>query len=580
MHDPTSSPSPDRPEPEADVSPEMEELRRLLFGEEVEQVERLEQRVDRVAAMEEEGQVPALSRTLPDAIAMHGEDSRVLANALGPTIEKTIHISIRRNPKPFVDALFPIIGPAIRRSIAEALRSMVETINRALEHSLSVRSLQWRFEAMRTGRPFSEVVISHTLAYKVEHLFLIERSSGLPIQHVASDTAQELDTDVISGMMSAVQDFMRESFGASREQNLNRVEIGDLTLLIEPGPKAVLAAVVRGVLTRELRERLQDVIEMIHLQYGHSFTGYSGDMAAFDHVRPLLQAGLHMEMRPQATGNGKWIWVALGVFFLGSAIWLAWGVLQYQRFHRYVDTLRAAPGITVVDAGRQGGVWYVDGLRDPYATLPDRQDFEPDSIRYAWEPYIALDPDIVVRRLAAQWEAPGSVRLRMVEDSLIAAGTAPATWIQRARQRAGLTPGVRIYDDSALQPTDEATTEALVERIEATILLFENGSTELRPGQEGLLADLAASMLMLERRFAATAEPRAIWLSGHASTDGSPELNARLRTMRTRMIRDRLIDSGVPAGLLQTEEGGTLARSGQDTSFLNRSVTFRVGLAP
>ena len=52
-------------------------------------------------------------------------------------LEKTLTISVQRNPQPIVDAIFPVIGPAIRRSIREALKSMMDSVNNTLENSLS-----------------------------------------------------------------------------------------------------------------------------------------------------------------------------------------------------------------------------------------------------------------------------------------------------------------------------------------------------------------------------------------------------------------------------------------------------------
>ena len=57
----------------------------------------------------------------------------------------------RSNPGPLADALFPVMGPAIRKAVAAALAGMVEALNRTLEHSLSWRSIAWRLEALRTG---------------------------------------------------------------------------------------------------------------------------------------------------------------------------------------------------------------------------------------------------------------------------------------------------------------------------------------------------------------------------------------------------------------------------------------------
>jgi OOP family OmpA-OmpF porin len=582
MHDlsSTSSPNPDQgggANGPSDTPEELLELRRILVGEEAAQVQRLEHRVDRVVAMEEEGQVDAMSRTLPEAIARHGDDARALAQALSPTIEKTVHLSIRRNPKPFVDALFPIIGPVIRRSIAEALRSMVETINRTLEHSLSVRSIQWRVEAMRTGRPFSEVVLTHTLAYRVEHLFLIERASGLPLQHVSAEGASTLDSDVISGMMSAVQEFMRASFGASKDQGLNRVEMGDLTLLIEPGPRAVLAAVFRGVLTREMRERLQELIESIHLQYGPDFVRSAGKPEAFAHVRPLLHAGLLMETRPVAGRSTRWFWIVLGLLFLSSAVWLAQRTMDYLRFDAYVDQLRATPGVAVLDAGRRDGRWYVEGLRDLYAEEPVQvEGLDLAAIDQRWQPFIAQDAATFGRRLAAEWGAPAGVVFSLSGDSLRLSGEASYAWTLHARRRARLTPGIRVYDDRDLRVA-EADSAAIAAEVAHTVVLFDPGSAVLRPADVERLERLAAAVSWWMRQRSG----RAIAVVGHASPEGSLEANRRLRIERAEAVRVALVAGGVPEEKILVEEGPVLVGpSLEGAAYLNRSITIEGRTAP
>ena len=59
------------------------------------------------------------------------------SRALTPSLERAITASVRRNPRPLADALFPVMGPAIRKAVAHGLAGMVESFNRTLELSLS-----------------------------------------------------------------------------------------------------------------------------------------------------------------------------------------------------------------------------------------------------------------------------------------------------------------------------------------------------------------------------------------------------------------------------------------------------------
>ena len=58
------------------------------------------------------------------------------------------------------------------------------------------RSLKWRFEAWRTGRPFAEIVLLKTLVYRVDQVFLIHKETGLLLQHVVADEVRAKDAAV------------------------------------------------------------------------------------------------------------------------------------------------------------------------------------------------------------------------------------------------------------------------------------------------------------------------------------------------------------------------------------------------
>src|SRR5919109_162002 len=159
-----------------------EELRRLILSGEREQLRDLRDRVSN-----KERRSRDVASVLPEAVKLSRERGDELTQALQPAIEVSIMESIKRKPDTFVNALHPIIGPMVRRSIAESLRRLMQSLNQALEHTFSWRGLKWRFEALRTGKSFAEVVMLRSLVYRVEQLFLIHRKTSLSLLHVAAD---------------------------------------------------------------------------------------------------------------------------------------------------------------------------------------------------------------------------------------------------------------------------------------------------------------------------------------------------------------------------------------------------------
>jgi len=193
------------------VDPRLQQLRTLLVGHEIEVLSRLSEVVE-----DPEQLAGAVGRVLPTAIALASSDAR-LGQVLVPAVEKATQNSIRSDPRTLVNILYPLIVPAIRKSIGETIDETFQSFNESLKHSLTWRGLRWRWEAWRTGTSFAEVVLKHTLVYQVEHVFLIHRHTGLMISHVAAENAAGQDPQLVSSMLVAIQDFVRDSFsGAER----------------------------------------------------------------------------------------------------------------------------------------------------------------------------------------------------------------------------------------------------------------------------------------------------------------------------------------------------------------------------
>ena len=203
-------------------SNELGELRQLLVGPELKQLARLEARVAEPAS-----RAADLAEVLPEGI--RAAKARALGIALEPVFEKAFSHSVRKNPKELADAIYPIIGPAIRTSIAAAIRDFAEALNQIVEKSVSFRAIQWRIESIVSGKPFNEILLARSLLYSVDQVFLIHRRSGLLLLHAAARDSVLKDADMISGMLTAIQDFLSDSF-TEGGQNLETVDAGRFKL--------------------------------------------------------------------------------------------------------------------------------------------------------------------------------------------------------------------------------------------------------------------------------------------------------------------------------------------------------------
>ena len=562
---------------------DLAELRELILGAERRKLEELEQRLDSEGLSRE-----SLAEMLPSSIALRAGRDRQLALALAPTVENALSESVRRNPRPIATAIFPVLGPAIRKAIAEALSGLVFSINRALEHSFSPRGLRWRFEAWRTGVPFAQIVLRHALVYRVEQVFLIHGDTGLLLSHAASPDLASSDGDLISGMLTAIRDFVADSFAPEREAGgLRRFSVGELTVMVEQGPEAMIAAVVRGEAPDSLLVQLQHTLETIHLQFAEPLTDFDGDSAAFAPAQPLLEECLATVVATDRKheGNRRRMWIPWAVAALLLLLLVGGYVLRERmRWNRAVARLRAEPGIVLTHADRGGGRWLFAGLRDPLAPDPAALlagvDIDPSRVEQSWEPYLSLRPELVLARARRSLLPPAGVELSLSQETLRATGSAPLDWVASVRQMATMLPGVTTLDLSGVAPELPAALTKLESEIEAGRVMFDVGSSVIAPAGLAFVSSVAEKFSRLDAAATALGTRATVELIGRTDPTGTDDANAALSRDRAEAVLQALASEGVPRSRTSvTALGTSRPLSGVDPAErarINRSVSFDV----
>lgn len=432
---------------------DIDRIKSLLFGHEKKALDAITRRLEIP-----ESRTADIADVLPEAVLRsHASDPR-LARALEAPVEQCIKNSIRKDPHDFADALFPVIGPAIRKAIAEALRSMTQSLNQAIENSLSVRT---RFQAWRAGMPLGAYILQRNVIYRVEQAFLIKRSDGLLIEHVHHDGAISKDTDAVSAMFTAIQDFIQHSFEEEADENLTTAVLGELTLWAMHGPGAILVCVIRGVPPNALRNDLSSILERIHLNYGQALADYNGGSGVAG-IDLELEKCLLLEHREVEQAEPRKP-VAAIVLLLALAALLAWwfgsSIAERERLDRFRRALESTPGIVVTELRRVEGQVLVRGLRDPLSASPadlaPAAHLEPADLRLSLEPYQSLDGPIVERRARRVLRPPPGVGMRLDAGTLRLSGSAPAEWKQRAMSLSVALPGIDSIDISGMSRGDD-----------------------------------------------------------------------------------------------------------------------------
>ncbi len=453
-------------------------LRNLLLGEEKNKIEVLEQHFD-----DPEKRIQDVSSVLPQAVKLSICQDDKLNNELIPVVEDAIKASVKRDIHVFADALYPVMGPAIRKSISETFKHMIQSMNKVLEHSFSWRGIKWRFEAWKMGKSFAEVVLLHSLIYQVEQVFLIHKETGLLLHHTSLAEIVQQDTDLISSMLTAIQDFVHDSFNDSlnekddktkktkndSEHSLNQISLGEFSIWIEQGPDAVIAVVVKGTAPKKLRQKLILTLENIHHQHAKAMQNFSGDDTEFSIVDEQLQGCLLSQFQPE---NNKISWAIWGILFggiLGVIFWLFIYFQEVQHWQKYVQIIQSEPGLVITDISEDTGQYVIQGLRDPLAREPEKILTESsltqpvilgpltfniltqEQIVHRFEPYQSLTEGFIEKRAVQLLKAPDTVEISVKNGVLRVSGQSSLRWKRQLKSQTAYLPGLNQLDIGQLE---------------------------------------------------------------------------------------------------------------------------------
>jgi hypothetical protein len=151
--------------------------------------------------------------------------------------------------------------------------------------------------------------------YKVEDVYLIFKDGTL-LSHKSSRAGKGADDDILSGMLTAIQEFVKEGFGKERilsssapsgtkptrvkpkidEWQLQNLKVRGHDILIEHGTYAYIAILYSGKTGWKLTKQVKDTLKSIEKQYAYSLNTWDGNMAKIagidKYLVPLITSGV------------------------------------------------------------------------------------------------------------------------------------------------------------------------------------------------------------------------------------------------------------------------------------------------
>jgi len=534
-------------------------LKNLILSKELSELKELKEKIDKPHNFSKQ-----VAGVLPEAFKRANSESDGISKSMVPTIEKTILKSVSGNPKPMADALFPIMGPAIRKSISEALKSLFQSINKTIENSLSWQGLKWRLEALVTQKSYAEIVLAKSLVFRVREVFFIHTDTGLLLKHVVSEGVKTDEADMVSSMLKAIQDFVADSFVKNGESLLGTVEVGDLQIWIEQGPKAILATVLEGHPPEKFRIKLREANESLHMSFSPELSEFNGDTVVFDPAEEELNDLMVSQFKPRKKSKGYfWGWASIIFILILITALIYAGYRKKARFSQYITTVKQIPGVIITHSEKHNRNYIVEGLKDPDAEHPASLlgAFKIDStkVRYNFKPYLSTGNDLILKRLHKQVDPPSTISFSISDGVLMARGSSPMKWVNENRGIIKSMPGIKDVDFSGVFYEEENTVKELITEIASIRISFEVGQWQLNSKEYANLDELKAKLDTLLKTGEVLNEEFTIRLEGYSDPTGDASYNAYLSSRRAEQIKSRLARMGISENKIEVEGMGIAA---------------------
>ena len=241
--------------------------------------------------------VEAIAPVMGDSIRMQIKDSREdIVEAIGPVMAESIRVQIREERHDMIEALYPIIGQTVQRAVQEFARDLQRNIDHRLQTRFGPQSMFRVFGARLLGVSPSELALRDALPFSISELFLIQRDSGLLLAHYHPSHLKPSDSDLISGMLTAIRDLARDSFAKDgRYEELEEIQYGEQRIILQNGPAAYLAVVIEGIEPTGFRADVHTFVSELHVYHERAFNRYEGDPADLPPLKSTL-AGFVTQM--------------------------------------------------------------------------------------------------------------------------------------------------------------------------------------------------------------------------------------------------------------------------------------------
>lgn len=503
-----------------------------------------------------------LTEALHDRQSKDGSVNKVLL----PLVEDSVEHSVTHHSDKLVSSLYPLMGSLVRKSVTAFLTDFMEKTNQLIDNSFTIKGMKWRFEARRAGVNFSQYVASQTFVYRVEHVFLIHRETGLLLSSAALNNVEKSDADLISSMLTAINDFVGDSFLTNEDglkEQLQTVTTDNFNLLIKPGPKAFVVAAITGNPPQAVSNQLQLTLEGIHSLYHNELSQFDGDNQTFVNSETQLRDCLLSEQKTAESTSSKtpwfsWFLVLSLVVFISFQMFLWWGKVQLTDKIMMLDS---QDGIIINHIEVQNDQKVeLDILRDPDAITVsswlEQQGLSIEQLLLTERRYQSMAPEILKSRVERIMLQYPEVKTTWNEGVLVLSGSLDFLKTEKLNSLltvAGFNNEHNLKNEiqlpsSAIDATKESVQyqlfNTLVGRISTIQLEFSVASDEVTSEMQLTLQRLYQYLLQLEQLANDLNVNYGLVIMGSSDNSGNKTTNTMLSLQRAQNTANALNQQG------------------------------------
>ena len=128
--------------------------------------------------------------------------------------------------------------------------------------------------------------LARLFPFKVQELFLIY-DDGRLISHAALHGSHLADSEIVSSMLTAIGDFIKDSFRADDEEGgLENLKYGNLNLLVQRKRPLYLAGVISGTPPDNFGTIMKEFLDALWDEYGYTIGAtWNGDTSSLSEIR-------------------------------------------------------------------------------------------------------------------------------------------------------------------------------------------------------------------------------------------------------------------------------------------------------